>query len=205
MASKSEIKYPFLYDFLFDGILKTIRLQNLKLIKKYNCKNIIDLGCGTGSQCKIISNNVKQIIGLDNSKKMIEIAKIKKIKNTKFILGDITKNNFPDKNFDCIIISLVLHSNNKKTIKNILNESRRINKKNGIIIITDYDIGFHFKGAIANFLIFLIESFAGKSHRKNYYKFMKRGAIEKILKQEGYDILESFLFYFGALKICIVK
>jgi len=203
MASKSEIKYPFLYDFLFDGILKPIRLQNLEIIKKYNCKNIIDLGCGTGSQCKIISNNEKKIIGLDNSKKMIDIAKIKKIKNTQFILGDITKNNFPDKSFDCIIISLVLHSNNKEQIKIILNQTRRITKKNGITIITDYDSGFHFIGAIANFLIFLIESFAGKSHRKNYYKFMKRGGIEKILYEEGYDISESFIFYSGALKICV--
>jgi ubiquinone/menaquinone biosynthesis C-methylase UbiE len=180
-------------------------MKILEIITKNKCSNIVDLGCGTGSQCKIISNNVKQIIGLDISEKMIQIAKIKDINNTKFIVGDIIKNNFPNEKFDCTILSLVLHSNSKKTIKNILNESRRITKKKGIIIITDYDNGFSFIGVLANFFIFLIETFANKTHRINYYKFMKKGALEEILLNEGYNVLESYLFYSGAIKICIVN
>ncbi len=202
---KSEGKFAFLYDIFFDKFLKPMQNKVLEIILNNNCKKIIDIGCGTGSQCKLLSKNGLEVVGIDASKKMIEIAKKKIIDKSEFIIGDITKNIFLNETFDCAIISFVLHPNNQKTIKKILNESKNIVSKNGIIIITDYDFGNGFIGKIASIFIRFIEIFANKSHRLNYFSFLKRGALERILNLEKCKVIESFLFYNGSIKICVIK
>ena len=184
------------YDFFFSEVLKPIRLKNLEIISKHGCKNIIDLGCGTGDQCRILSQHGFEVVGVDNSKNMIQVAMRKNIHRATFIL---------DQTFDCAIITLVLHPNDKKTITNIVEEAKRVTKKHGIIIITDYDYGRHITGKLATMVIKFIESLATSSHRKNYFEFMRRGALQTILPKDKYYVLESCSFYNNALKNLVVS
>ncbi len=69
-----EGRFASYYDFFFSEVLKPIRLKNLEIISKHRCKNIIDLGCGTGSQCRILSQHGFEVVGVDNSKNMIQVA-----------------------------------------------------------------------------------------------------------------------------------
>ena len=205
MGIAAEEKFAFFYDFFFEGALKAIRNKNLEIISKYHCKKIIDLGCGTGSQSRALSKKSGLlIVGVDNSKKMLNVAKKKNNCKTTFIRGDITRNTFPDETFDCAIITLVLHPNDQETIRKIVKEAKRVIAKGGIISITDYDYGNSFKGKIAEKFMRIIESLTNESHRKNYFGFMKQGALEEILSKEGYQVLESIPFYNGALKTCVI-
>ncbi len=89
---------------------------------------IYDLGCSTGNfifeVCKIKDKNLI-IYGIDESKKMLELAKIKtkKFKNNKikFICGDILKTKF--KKFDLGVCSLMMpffsHQKQEKILKKI--------------------------------------------------------------------------------------
>jgi len=205
MNVATEGTFASLYDFFFDGILKQIRLKNLEIIQRYHCNRIVDLGCGTGSQCRVISKNGLETIGIDNSEKMLKVAKKKDIHKTNFILGDITKKSFSSEPFDCAIISLVLHPNNQETIQRIIQEAKRIVKNGGILILVDYDYGQHIKGKIAQRFIQLVESFANQSHRSHYFEFMRRGALPAIISKENLQVLESFPFYNNALKIYVVQ
>ncbi|MDG6228712.1 MAG: methyltransferase domain-containing protein [Candidatus Thermoplasmatota archaeon] len=205
MDVANEGTFAPLYDIFFDGILKQIRSKNLEIISRHHCKRIIDLGCGTGSQCRVLSKNGLTVVGIDNSEKMLKVAKKKDIHKTTFVLGDITKKSFSTEPFDCAIISLVLHPNNQKTIRKIIQEAKRIVKKGGILILVDYDYGQHIKGRIAQRFIQLIESFANQSHRSHYFEFMQRGALPAIISKENLQILESFPFYGDALKIYVVQ
>lgn len=193
-----------LYDLFFEGILKQIRRENLEISRKYNCKKITDLGCGTGSQCQLLSKNGFHVIGIDKTKRMIDNAVNKQINNTDFILGDITTTGFKDDVFDCAIITLVLHPNNKLTIDDIINEAKRIVKNNGIIIITDYSQNISKKGMIAKIVIQIIESFAKTTHRKNYFSFMKHGGLMGYLSYRNEQIITSNDFFNGALKTVII-
>jgi len=204
MGVAAEGTFASLYDVFFDGVLKPIRHKNLEIIQRCHCENIIDLGCGTGSQCRVLTNNGLTVVGLDNSERMLTVAKKKDVNKTRFILGNIMKNDFSDGSFDCAIITLVLHPNDENMIQRILSEAKRLTKKNGIVIITDYDYGNHFKGKIASTFIRFIESMANESHRTNYKGFMKKGGLKDILTTEKYTILESYSLYDNALRICVI-
>ncbi len=73
---------------------------------------IIDLGCGTGTIAKKISERFpySKIVCLDIAANMIEIAKHKMLKHkvSEFIVGDFAQIEFKE-NFDVVISSLALH------------------------------------------------------------------------------------------------
>jgi SAM-dependent methyltransferase len=70
-----------------------------------NVKRILDLGCGTGGHSLILSKRGYQVIGVDRSKEMLDMAKRKADKanlSTKFIESDIRNINLREK-FDAVI------------------------------------------------------------------------------------------------------
>ena len=49
-----------------------------KILPDFQDKTVLDLGCGYGWHCKYaIDNGAKYVLGIDISKKMLEVAKIK--------------------------------------------------------------------------------------------------------------------------------
>ena len=205
MGVSVEGKFANWYDFFFDRVLKVIRQKNLKIIDSHQGKRIVDLGCGTGAQCRLLADYGLNVTGVDLSEKMLQVANRKNNHKTRYILGDITTELFPNEQFDCALISLVLHPNSLSNIQKILTQAKRLTQNQGVIIITDYDIGIHFKGKLANSFIRIIESCANSTHRKNYYEFMQQGGLESILVQNNYTILDRYAFYQGALKTCVIK
>ena len=68
-----------------------------KILKKYLNKsrseiNYLDFACGTGRITEIIESKVGEAYGVDVSDEMLSVAK-KKLKRTKLINTDLTKNN----------------------------------------------------------------------------------------------------------------
>ncbi len=204
MEDSSEGRFAFLYDFFFDSLLQRVRMKNFRLLQKSGSKKILDIGCGTGSQLQFFSKQGLELTGIDSSSSMLKVAQRKKIPHATFFNKDILHNDFSDGYFDCAIITLVLHANNKKTISAILREAIRLTR-NGQIIITDYDYGQGFKGYLASLLIRIIESLAKSTHRRGYFEFMRRGGLEKILLKEGYTPTVVATFYGKSLKTCIIQ
>jgi len=95
--------------------------------------NILDLGCGTGRIASYYANNGYDVIGVDLSKKMLEIAR-KKHPNIKFRLGDIRNINFKEK-FDGISLAYSLFHLEKKDVPKIIERSSSLLKKSGIILL----------------------------------------------------------------------
>lgn len=205
MGVAVEGRFASFYDLFFDRLLKPIRLKNRDIIERYGCKTIIDLGCGTGSQCRVLSKKGFDVTGMDMSEKMLAVARKKDLYKTRFVYGDISKSELSDESFDCAIITLVLHPNEDETIQQIIREAKRVVQKNGIILITDYDAGKQFKGKLAGAVIRIIESLANTSHRRNYFRFMERGGLYSILSKENVRVLESFSFYGNSLSLCVIQ
>ena len=105
-------------------------LSKIDFNKDYS---LLDLACGTGY---IIEEALKKekpsgIVGIDNSKGMLNIAKKRfKTGNVKFILGDILEEikKLPDDSFDIITCGWALAYVNKK---DLIREIHRLLKKNG--------------------------------------------------------------------------
>jgi len=73
-----------------------------------NCKSILDLGCGPGNISKLLftANNTYQIMGLDLSEKMVDLAK-HNVPNGTFIVCDIRNFNL-NTIFDAAIASFCI-------------------------------------------------------------------------------------------------
>ncbi len=74
-----------------------------KLLKKYKCKKILEIGCGSGNLAPFFLKGGYDYIGLDISNDMIKIAKEVEPKAI-FITGDM-RNLMLNKKFDSILIT----------------------------------------------------------------------------------------------------
>jgi len=81
-----------------------------KLFKKYliNKGKVLDICCGAGRVSIPLSKRGFKVVGIDNSKEMIEaakrIARKKKVKNIVFLCDDASKINFEKESFDYVLI-----------------------------------------------------------------------------------------------------
>ena len=106
---------------------------------------ILDLCTGTGTNAINIAkaNPSAEIIGVDLSENMLKVAREKAdkadTKNIKLYKMDATKLDFKSNNFDKISLSLILHEMDDELRSKILNEAKRVLKKDGKIIITEWE------------------------------------------------------------------
>lgn len=95
-------------DISFNYILKPYLLNNITdLDKKFN--KILEIGCGTGVLAQELVAFCNEIIGIDLSKKSIEIANQSKTSNNiKFIESSIEEYAETNNKFDLIVANMVL-------------------------------------------------------------------------------------------------
>ena len=96
---------------------------------------ILDVACGTGDMIEVWSKYSNNIIGLDPSKKMLEIAK-KRFPNIKFYQGLAQNLPFEKESFDIVSISFGIR--NVVEIDKAIEEFKRVLKKNGILLILEF-------------------------------------------------------------------
>ena len=106
---------------------------------------VLDMCCGTGSNGinVAIKNPNVTVVGLDRSKSMLLKARQKVnslgINNMKLICRDATDTGLKSEIFDSIIIGLALHECNPDLWNGILSEAHRLIKKDGHLIILDWE------------------------------------------------------------------
>lgn len=81
------------------------------ILPDFKDKSVLDLGCGYGWHCIYAAEQgAKNIVGLDISEKMLEIAKEKtEQQNIEYLCSAIEDADFPEKSFDVVISSLAFH------------------------------------------------------------------------------------------------
>lgn len=134
---------------------------------------ILDLCTGTATNAMGISKAIPSanIIGVDLSKNMLDVAKTKiakaNIKNIELYEMDATKLSFEPESFDKILLSLVLHEMNEELRSKILTEAKRVLKKDGKIVITEWERSKKFFKRLLFMPIHIFEP-------KTYRKFVKK-------------------------------
>lgn len=164
---------------LYDSIILNSLLSKINLSEK----QVLDYGCGTGRNWKVLSDNkTKKITGCDISSEMLEklidkypAADVHLINNYKL---DFIHNN----SVDLIISTLVLA--HIKHLEIIFTEWDRVTKENGDIIITDFHPALLEKGGERTF------SYKNETIRiKNYVHNIPE--IESLLKKYGFKVIQK--------------
>ncbi|MDO5396679.1 MAG: class I SAM-dependent methyltransferase [bacterium] len=97
---------------------------------------VVDLGCGTGLSSRAWKNTAGNIIGIEPSIDMINIARCKQSENMKFIQAFSDKTTLPDNCADVVVCSQSFHWMEPKAT---LKEVNRILKGNGVFAAVDCD------------------------------------------------------------------
>lgn len=170
------------------------RKDIIKLLPK-NTKSILDAGCGTGNFGEILSRcqndfNIS-VIGIDVSKKSVEVAKSKQIYGACFLCGDNKNLPFKDESFDCVVlIEVIEHVSNKERL---LKELKRVLKTHGMLIITTPN-----KGDIVlrmhNLLLNLVMEITGQRivHKDEYLDVKE---LSTLVENVGLNIKEKTIKY----------
>ena len=101
---------------------------------------ILDLGCGNGRLLQIFNDINVDYVGIDNSEKLIEMAK-KEYPDRKFQVADALKLPFPDNYFDKVYSVAVFHHIPSVELRSqFLKEAKRVLKPNGFLILTVWNL-----------------------------------------------------------------
>ena len=104
------------------------------------CKVAVDLGCGTGSVLEHLLKKSEQVIGVDGSARMLELARRRFIGEESRLslrIGDLEHLPLRDGEADFVCINLVLH--HLSNPKAVLGEVKRVLRPGGLFLLSDFD------------------------------------------------------------------
>ena len=129
--------YHEMYQSIFD-YKKEFERYNL-LLKKYKCKSVLEIGCGSGILASYFLKAGYEYVGLDFSNEMLRIAREQEPEAT-FIKGDM-RNIKGKKKFDAVIITgkTISHLITNKDIVRTFQGVKNGLKNKGVLIFDTFD------------------------------------------------------------------
>ena len=189
-----------IYDKVLHIPVRNIRRTVAEAIKNAGAAKVIDLCCGTGNQITYLKEaGIEQITGVDISDNMLHQAWRKGLKNV-CLKMDASDTNFHDQEFDAAIMSFSLHEMPAETARKVFDESRRIVKPGGLLIVVDYSFDNHTQ-PLGRFAARAVEKIVGGDHYRNFQYFMDEDLLAKI--SDGLNVKEKNRFLFGAVGLWV--
>ena len=165
----------------FEGYQKLRKNQNnannvfegpalFSLLPDLKDKTVLDLGCGVGGHCfEFVNGGAKKVVGIDISKKMLEVAQ-KENHHQKITYLNLPMENLSSLNerFDLVVSSLAIHyvkdfEKLASDVFNLLNENGLFSNKFSIPIISLISFALilfsfnKFLAIISNILLFNLQ------------------------------------------------
>ena len=175
------------YDMVVEPLIKSLRATSMKMVPPEEKMLVLDVGCGTGTYLDLYQKGSSRVFGMDRSPAMIDIARTKLGKRAELHLGDASQMPYNDATFDLVVAFFALHEMPTPIRSKVVNESKRVMKKDGRILLVDYHPGpIRFpKGWILKIVITCVEMAAGKEHFRNYRDFLAcRGLVSFVTEHQ---------------------
>jgi ubiquinone/menaquinone biosynthesis C-methylase UbiE len=200
-----EKEYYALTKKVFDFLAPFYNLMTVPLIRVRNQvvdfvnagkgSTVLDVATGTGQQAFAFAKRGYDVIGVDLTESMLEIArKNNKGGFVKFETADATHLRFEANSFDVSCISFALHDMPPKVREKVLQEMVRVTRPNGVIVIVDYDMPHN---KIGRALIYrLITLYEGE-----YYREFIVSSLNSLLRKTGIEVTERVSILLGAGRI----
>jgi ubiquinone/menaquinone biosynthesis C-methylase UbiE len=168
---------------------------------------VLDVGCGTGVHLDLYRRYGCDLFGIDTSASMLEVAKGRLGVDADLRLGDASLMPFDDDSFDLVISMLVLHEMDQITRDAVIEEMKRILRKDGCLLFIDFHPGplQPFKGWLTKLVILLSEVAAGRRHFRNYRHFMGNKGLPTLIRRHSLQIEEQRIVAGGAMALYLLN
>lgn len=195
------------YDRIFEPMNSGLRSIGLKMFPVKAGMEVLDIGCGTGAHLKLYQGLDCHVHGIDTSEAMLDVAGRKLGSQADLALCDATASPFADDTFDLVMCSTVLHEMSVETRARVLDETRRILKPDGRLLVIDFHTGplKRLKGLYTKIIITLSERLAGHEHYRNYRHYMRHGGIPGLMASNDFDIEEQKIVSGGNMGVFLLK
>jgi demethylmenaquinone methyltransferase/2-methoxy-6-polyprenyl-1,4-benzoquinol methylase len=155
---------------------------------------ILDVATGTGKQAFAFAKRGYDVVGIDLSEDMLEVAKkSNRYENARFEVADAMNLPFEDNSFDVSSVSFALHDMIPTVREKALKEMVRTTKPKGTIIIVDYALP---ENKIRRFLFYNIV----RLYEPYYTEFIKSD-LKTLLKKSGIQIEEELTVLHGVGRV----
>ncbi len=164
---------------------------------------VLDYGCGTGTKAFEIAGDVKEVLGIDISPKMMEIAETKavqgKIKNVDFKKTTIFDEGLEMGSFDVIIAFNILHY--LEDFQEVMGRINELLKPGGLFISSTECMGEERKlSRIISFSALFILTKAGAVS----VRYFKTSELENLITEGHFQILETEIMNLRTLKFYFI-
>ena len=164
----------------------------IKALKSYLASDntVLDIGCGTGTQCMDLARDVKQVTGIDISRKLLSIAEQRKaerkLNNVEFIKTSLFDERLQAVSFDVVMAFYVLHF--FEDIDAVFRRTHELLKPGGMFISETPCMGD--KDKISRMFIRVI-SRLGFLPKVNLFTSQK---LENALQTAGFSLVDKIKF-----------
>lgn len=181
------------YDRL-ESFLKRARQGVTRAVLIAQCRRVLDVCCGTGTQVFLLRAAGVPAFGIDLSFEMLRRAVRKAGGQAAFVRGDARRLPYPAESFDGVVISFALHEKPFPHRRIMLAESRRVLTPGGTLFLMDYVRPTHLRARLFLGAVALIERSAGWTHYRAFRDHLRRGGTDTLLAELGIQILSRTLF-----------
>jgi ubiquinone/menaquinone biosynthesis C-methylase UbiE len=129
------------YDRVFGGLNAGLRGLDLTMFPPRDGMEVLDVGCGTGLQLASYQHAGCRVSGIDASPAMLAAARRRLGDTAALRLGDAARLPWPDRAFDLVLASTVLHEMPSGVRVATLGEMRRVLRPGGRVLLTDFEAG----------------------------------------------------------------
>jgi ubiquinone/menaquinone biosynthesis C-methylase UbiE len=196
-----------IYDRLFGRFNSVLHGLGMKMSSPVAGMNVLDVGCGTGTQLELYQKAGCRVFGIDPSAAMLKVARARLSDNAELLNGDASATPYADGQFDLITMKNVLHEMSPDVRSAVLNECNRILKDDGRILLVDFHPGpiRGWKGWFYKCVIFVIERAAGGDHYRNYRHFQKNKGLPGLISARGFSVDKERIVTGGNMALYLLQ
>ncbi len=194
------------YDSLFQTMNAGLFSLGMKMHPPFDGMSVLDVGCGTGMQLDRYQQAGCQVFGIDPSPSMLKIAADKLGDSAQLQPWDAADMPYESETFDLVTTTLVLHEMSPHIRDKVLQEMKRVLKKNGRLLLIDFHTGPYkpIGGWFNKLFITLTEIGAGREHFQNYRDFMARQGLPGLTSSHNLEIDQQRIVSGGNMAIFLV-
>ena len=191
--------------------------QMVRLLPDKTAPHCVDLAAGTGDLSFYLGERYPDgsVVGIDLTEKMIEVADGRNtLDNVRFEVGDMAALEVEDESADVVTGGYALR--NAPVLRDALREVHRILKPDGVAAFLDFSKPGNKLGQLLNIgsLKFWASLWGLVLHRKPWVygyiadslaKYPDREAMAELFREEGFEIVERRLHFFGVMDKVVLR